>query len=127
MGDAGAELKQDPGAGIADPGGHTAEARRGIDDLLHKGQALFRCCVLVSDPLCFGSQCTDLNFPCSQGCTMLIYQAVPIPISVSPHFCLCSLYQEGTFFLLLAQFCFEKHVILTRKATEWCLPRVTTF
>lgn len=25
-----------PGAGIADPGGHTAEARRGINNLLHK-------------------------------------------------------------------------------------------
>lgn len=98
MRDTGAELKQDPGAGIADPGGHTAEAQRGINDLLHKGQALFRCCVLVSDPLYFVSQSTDLNFPCSQGCMMLIYQAVPIPISVSPYFCLCSLLPGGYFF-----------------------------
>lgn len=97
MRDTGAELKQDPGAGIADPGGHTAEAQRGINDLLHKGQALFRCCVLVSGPLCFVSQSTDLNFPCSQGCTMLIYQAVPIP-SLFPPISVSALLPGGYFF-----------------------------
>lgn len=40
MRDAGAELNQDPGVGITEPGGHAAEACRGIDDLLHKAQAL---------------------------------------------------------------------------------------
>lgn len=84
MRDAGAELKQDPGAEITDPGGHVADPWKGISDLLHKAQALFRCHVLVLCVLFLNAQILIFLIAKDVGCTLLIYQAVLIPISDSP-------------------------------------------